>query len=78
MAEHKSKLESVREWVVENKLRTVGNFIYFFFGSTKILNLFIFIINVTVMLILVIFVTKGVCGSLRLGVPSPTIGLNPV
>lgn len=24
MAEHKSKLESVREWVVENKLRTVG------------------------------------------------------
>ncbi|KAH9689454.1 HIG1 domain-containing protein [Citrus sinensis] len=25
MAEHKSKLESVREWVVQNKLRTVGS-----------------------------------------------------
>lgn len=30
MAEHKSKLESVREWVVQNKLRTVGNFLFFF------------------------------------------------
>lgn len=25
----KTKLESVREWVVEHKLRTVGNFVYF-------------------------------------------------
>lgn len=59
MAEHKSKLESVREWVVQNKLRTVGNFL-FFLGLTKILNLFIFIIIIImVMLILLIFVTKG-------------------
>lgn len=28
MAEAKSKFESAREWVTENKLRTVGNFLF--------------------------------------------------
>lgn len=29
----KTKLESVREWVVEHKLRTVGNFFFIFLGD---------------------------------------------
>lgn len=55
-----SKFESIREWIVENKLRAVG--IYVFVKSTQLLSDFLFeLINICLICELVNY-WKGGCG----------------
>lgn len=50
MAEAKGKFESVREWIVEHKLRTVGkSFFFFFFPS------FFFLFETVLFLVIWVF-----------------------